>query len=111
MTTVPLDDVPESAVLQPAEQEGAVFSRQVVQALDQLRPGQRQALELVCAAGLSYEEAAVVVNCSVGTIKSRLWRARRQMEDMLKGVPLAQALETGTSKDSDSDLDEPVPQN
>lgn len=108
--TVPLEDAPESSMLQAPEQEGAVFSRQVVHALDQLRPAQRQALELVCAAGLSYEEAADVVNCSVGTIKSRLWRARRQMEDLLKGVPLAQALGRDEDK-AKAEFDEPAPQN
>jgi len=84
--TVPIDDVPEGYLLQLPDQEGAVFGGQVLRALDQLRPSQRQALELICAAGLSYEEAAETVNCSVGTIKSRLWRARRHMEELLQGA-------------------------
>ena len=44
---------------------------------------QREALVLVGAAGMSYEEAAEVAQCAVGTIKSRVNRARTKLTDML----------------------------
>jgi RNA polymerase sigma-70 factor (ECF subfamily) len=44
---------------------------------------QREALVLVGAAGFSYEEAAEICNCAVGTIKSRVNRARNRIADML----------------------------
>ncbi len=47
-------------------------------ALQQLPTDQREALILIGASGLSYEEAAGVCNCAVGTMKSRVNRARNQ---------------------------------
>jgi len=84
-TLVPIDDLPESLLMQPAKQEDAVFSGQVIRAMEQLRPRQKQILELICGAGLSYDEAAVEIDCTIGTVKSRLWRARQQMEYLLEG--------------------------
>ncbi|MDZ4364578.1 sigma-70 family RNA polymerase sigma factor [Brevundimonas sp.] len=48
-------------------------------ALDTLPPEHREAIILVGAAGLSYEEAAEIVGCAVGTIKSRVNRARNKL--------------------------------
>jgi RNA polymerase sigma-70 factor (ECF subfamily) len=44
---------------------------------------QREALVLVCATGLSYEEAADVCQVAVGTIKSRIARARDRLVELL----------------------------
>ena len=44
---------------------------------------QREALILVGAAGFSYEEAAEISGCAVGTIKSRVNRARNRLGEML----------------------------
>ena len=44
---------------------------------------QREALVLVGAAGFSYEEAAEICGCAVGTIKSRVNRARNRLAGML----------------------------
>jgi RNA polymerase sigma-70 factor (ECF subfamily) len=52
-------------------------------ALDLLAPTQREALVLVAAAGWSYEEAASIVQCPVGTIKSRVNRARTNLSQLL----------------------------
>jgi RNA polymerase sigma-70 factor (ECF subfamily) len=52
-------------------------------ALAKLPAEQREALILVGAGGFSYEDAAAVSNCAVGTIKSRVNRARAKLVDML----------------------------
>ena len=59
-------------------------------ALDELRlglkmlpPEQREALILVGAGGFAYEEAAAICNCAVGTVKSRVSRARRALQALL----------------------------
>jgi RNA polymerase sigma-70 factor (ECF subfamily) len=52
-------------------------------ALDKLPPDQREALILVGASGFSYEEAAAICECAVGTIKSRVNRARTRLADLL----------------------------
>src|SRR5215211_8308235 len=48
-------------------------------ALDRLPHDQREALLLVGASGFSYEEAATICGCAVGTIKSRVNRARSRL--------------------------------
>lgn len=52
-------------------------------ALSRLPPDQREALLLVGASGFSYEEAAEICECAVGTIKSRVNRARNRLSEML----------------------------
>lgn len=49
-------------------------------ALNKLPDNQKEALILVGAGGMAYEEAAQVCQCAVGTIKSRVSRARRALE-------------------------------
>ncbi len=52
-------------------------------ALDKLSPAHRQALILIGAEGRSYEEAAEISGCSIGTIKSRVSRARARLADLM----------------------------
>jgi len=56
-------------------------------ALLSMPAAQRQALILVAAGGWSYIEAAEACDCSVGTMKSRVSRARADLETMLDGKP------------------------
>jgi RNA polymerase sigma-70 factor (ECF subfamily) len=65
------------------EQLGRVEFRELREALARLAPHQREAIILVGASGLSYAEAAAVCECAVGTIKSRVNRARRQLAEYL----------------------------
>lgn len=66
------------------EQPGHMDMRDFQAALARLPDDQREALILVGAAGFSYEEAADVSGCAVGTIKSRVNRARNRLADMLE---------------------------
>jgi RNA polymerase sigma-70 factor (ECF subfamily) len=52
-------------------------------ALLRLRADQREALLLIGAEGFSYEEAAEICGCAVGTIKSRVNRARNRLAELL----------------------------
>ena len=65
------------------EQEGRMEMREFRTALAKLPADQREALILVGAAGFSYEEAAAICECAVGTIKSRVNRARTRLADLL----------------------------
>ncbi len=68
----------------------AVDDPQAPVALDELRMGlkmlpaeQREALILVGAGGFAYEEAAEICGCAVGTVKSRVSRARKALQAIL----------------------------
>lgn len=56
----------------------------VRRAMAMLPDDQREALILVTAGGLSYEEAAHICQCAVGTIKSRVNRGRRALAQVLE---------------------------
>ncbi|HVI30796.1 sigma-70 family RNA polymerase sigma factor [Phenylobacterium sp.] len=60
-------------------QDWSVAMRSLQNALQQLPDEHREALILVGAAGLSYEEAADICGCALGTIKSRVNRARARL--------------------------------
>src|SRR5207253_6617160 len=66
------------------EQTGRVEFMEFRAALGKLPADQREALILVGASGFSYEEAAEICGCAVGTIKSRVSRARARLQDILK---------------------------
>ncbi len=65
------------------EQYGHMDMQDFRAVLVRLPDDQREALVLVGAAGFSYEEAAEISGCAVGTIKSRVNRARNRLADML----------------------------
>jgi len=65
------------------EQHGRVEFEEFRVALAKLPADQREALVLVGASGFSYEEAAAICECAVGTIKSRVNRARTRLAELL----------------------------
>lgn len=65
------------------EQDGSVDLADFKIAFARLAPDHREVLTLVGASGCSYEEAAQICGCAVGTIKSRVNRARKKLADML----------------------------
>jgi RNA polymerase sigma-70 factor, ECF subfamily len=69
-------------VTQPS-QESRVDLKDLRLALSSLAPPQREAILLVGASGLSYEEAAQMCSCAVGTMKSRVYRARVRLMSLL----------------------------
>lgn len=66
------------------QQEWSASMHSIRQALDRLPDDQREALILVGAAGMTYEEAAEVCGCALGTIKSRVNRGRNKLLEILK---------------------------
>ncbi len=74
---VPDEDGKHAASLSAGPtQEWSVAMRALQAALRRLPDEHREALILVGAAGLTYEEAAEICGCALGTIKSRVNRAR-----------------------------------
>jgi RNA polymerase sigma-70 factor (ECF subfamily) len=82
----------ERLLVTPADQEWQLEVAAVAAALQKLPPEQREVLLLVGASGLPYEEAAQIVGCAVGTIKSRLARGRIALKAIIEGedVPMAE---------------------
>ncbi|MBV2358378.1 RNA polymerase sigma factor [Thalassococcus sp. CAU 1522] len=65
------------------DHDGRLHFRDFRHAFDQLPDTQREALVLVGANGFSYEEAAETCGVAVGTIKSRVGRARARLAELL----------------------------
>ncbi|HEY1612554.1 MAG TPA: sigma-70 family RNA polymerase sigma factor [Rhizomicrobium sp.] len=75
------------------EQTWAAELSDTARALSRLSDEQREALILVGAGGFSYEDAAAICHCAVGTVKSRVARARKSLLSVLEGEdPLPPAL-------------------
>jgi RNA polymerase sigma-70 factor (ECF subfamily) len=80
----PIDDY-ASTLATPATQLASIETEELRSALIQLSSQERFALELVLGSGYSYEEAAEAYGCPVGTIKSRVNRARKKISVLLRG--------------------------
>jgi RNA polymerase sigma-70 factor (ECF subfamily) len=77
---VSIDNVPEELFARDGDQETKQLTREVFVAVNKLNEGQREVLLMNCVGGLSYEEIAQALGCSIGTVKSRLWRARSELQ-------------------------------
>jgi RNA polymerase sigma factor (sigma-70 family) len=93
------ESVAERIMVVKADQEGPMHLADLHRALLKLPQERREALLLVGAGGFSYEEAAAICNCAVGTMKSRVGRARAALTRMLEGddMPAYQASDTRTA--------------
>ena len=80
----------------PAFQEGRAELRHFKAAFARLSPHHREVLVLHAVHGLPYEQVAAVVGCAVGTVKSRINRARATLKAMLLG---GDAAPEGTGRD------------
>ncbi|WP_374650926.1 sigma-70 family RNA polymerase sigma factor [Dongia sp.] len=82
--STPIDDLAgDEPSIGPAQEANLEFN-DFRRAFWQLNADQREVLILVGASGFSYEEAAEVCNCRVGTVKSRVSRARAELKQLLE---------------------------
>ena len=71
-----------------ATQEWSARGREMERAIQRLPEQQREVLMLIGVLGVSYEEAAAICGCAMGTVKSRLNRARiRLLEELGEATP------------------------
>ncbi|KWZ47620.1 RNA polymerase subunit sigma-24 [Burkholderia savannae] len=82
------DEGPWRTLEAPAGQVDALVLRDVQRMLYRLPLEQREVLLLVCVEELSYQEASAVLGVPVGTVMSRLSRARERMRALLADAPL-----------------------
>lgn len=78
-----VDGVAAAQLSSPPEQNGHMDMADFRRALATLPADQREALLLVGAEGFSYEEAAAIAGCALGTVKSRVNRARARLADLM----------------------------
>jgi len=81
---VPLDDAGESDVGVPSTQEDALRRDDILGAVGQLPDDQRSVLLLVSIEDVSYAEAARILDIPIGTVMSRLARARTRLLKLLE---------------------------
>ena len=81
--TVPLEDAPPEALIVPPAHEWAFQQSELKRALARLDHLQREALLLSVGAELSYAEIGQIIGCPVGTVKSRVFRARKELAALL----------------------------
>ena len=74
----------------PTTPARATAAADVESALAELPDDFRAAIVLVDIEGLSYEDAAAVLDCPVGTVRSRLFRARKHLAERLREYDIAQ---------------------
>jgi len=79
------DEMPELA--QPVRETDTLVLRDLDAAIGRLPPDQREVLLLVALEDMSYVEAARVLGIPIGTVMSRLARAREKLRAMLSGLP------------------------
>ncbi|HET6467021.1 MAG TPA: sigma-70 family RNA polymerase sigma factor [Geminicoccaceae bacterium] len=86
----------EQLVSVPAFQESKIEVEAFRRAFRELGADHRAVLVLVCVQGLAYDEVARIMGCEVGTVKSRVNRARNALKRMLLGdeMPLRPAAAT-----------------
>lgn len=77
-------EVAEQTIVANSDAEQSMHLNDLRRGLDMLKDDQREAIILIGASGLSYEEAAEICDCAVGTIKSRVSRARKALEVIME---------------------------
>lgn len=77
----------ERILVTPATQHVGIDLQDVERALARLPAEQREMLILVMTESMSYEEAAAVAGCAVGTVKSRIARGRAALQRILDETP------------------------
>ncbi|SFB14715.1 RNA polymerase sigma-70 factor, ECF subfamily [Rhizobium sp. NFR07] len=84
---MPIDDMPETVGALQATQEQTVFGHEVMSAIERLPPDHRAILLLISVEDMSYAEAGQVLGIPLGTVMSRLSRAREQLRMLLENTP------------------------
>ena len=85
------EDMPELS--QPGRESDGLELRDLDLAIRRLPPDQREVLLLVVLEDMSYDEAAGTLGIPIGTVMSRLSRAREKLRALMEGLPAAGRLQ------------------
>jgi RNA polymerase sigma-70 factor (ECF subfamily) len=73
-------DTPENSVLKIERQQ------RIIKAIDSLKPKLKETIMLCEIYGYTYEDAAKKLNCPIGTIKSRIYNAKKELAETLQDL-------------------------
>lgn len=93
-------EVAEQTIVATSDAEQSMHLNDLRRGLDMLQDDQRDAIILVGASGLSYEEAAEVCDCAIGTVKSRVSRARKTLEAIMASGKFDEAADSVSAVDA-----------
>lgn len=85
-TEVPVEDA-DVEISAPPAQPASTEIREVLRGLQTLPADQRQVILLVAVEGFEYAEVAIILGIPIGTVMSRLSRARDRLRDFVEGRP------------------------
>jgi RNA polymerase sigma-70 factor, ECF subfamily len=77
---------PSAAPLPYSKLDQKEIRQRIDEAIDELSPGQRAVIVLRELEDLSYHEIAEILDCSIGTVMSRLFYARKKLQTLLRDV-------------------------
>jgi len=80
---VPVEDAPQSALSISQSQEVTMHFNDVLGAFKELPLNDKVVLSLIVVEGLKYEEVAEILDIPIGTVRSRLSRARSRLDGMI----------------------------
>lgn len=89
--SVAIEDAPDAALSIPQEQEMKMHFSRVVDQFHKLSMSDKVILSLVVVDGLKYDEVATALDIPVGTVRSRLSRARARLIQNIEGVEISPA--------------------
>lgn len=79
---IDIDDAPQSKIAEDASQEISAECRETLERFETLPMRDKVVLSLIVVEGVKYEEAAQILDVPVGTIRSRLSRARARLKEL-----------------------------
>ena len=88
-----------------ANAQRRLIAQEINRAFQELSDDARAIVLLADVEELSYKEIADIVGCPIGTVMSRLHRARKQLQGSLQ----THAVELGIIEEDDGDIEEPIP--
>ena len=86
-----IEDIDTSLFAQPPSQDTIVYFEQTAREFWRLSPAHREIITMIGINGMSYEQVAKVLGCPIGTVRSRLARARAELQSAIDGKDAVRA--------------------
>lgn len=93
-----IEDIDTSLFSQPPSQDTIVYFEQTAREFWRLSPAHREIITMIGINGMSYEQVAKVLGCPIGTVRSRLARARAELQIAIDGKDAVRAAKAAWAK-------------